>query len=145
MNVTIGLKLRILEAMQSDKKQLWSIPDLLNYFPEANVKSCESHLRTLRINGDISRHIDNDINDDKQYAVSIKNDKIEPYTKQDHSAKGNFKTKRKGKLLTGKEIRSMFAAHYNNMAKLEDSVMAVIEQFEATEKEMTKIRIFLKQ
>lgn len=143
--IKTGARKKILKLMKSNPKQLWSIPELLAEFQDATPKSMDSHLRVLRIDGEIDRHIDDDVNGDRQFAVSVKIEKIEPYVAQTHSGKGALsKKKKKGQLLSSKEIRSMFAAHYNNMAKLEDSCMAIIEHSEMTEKEMVKIRRFLK-
>ncbi len=37
----------------------------------------------------------------------------------------------------------MFAAQYNTLARLEDEVMKIINEFELTKKEMSKIRNFI--
>jgi len=138
-----GIRKRVFDLLNEDPKQLWSIPEMLEKFPESTYKAIDTHFRVLRVDGRIDRHIDRDINGDFQFAVKVKIEKIDPYIKQERPSNSGPK-KRKGKLLSSKEIRSMFAAHYNNMAKLEDSVMAIVEQFEETEKEMIKIRNFLK-
>ena len=155
-----GLKALIRNQMLEEPKTLYSIPDLLDIFKNheqlkskdgiQKAKAIENMLRNLRVDKEIFRHVDRDENDDLQYAVSIPDAKIEHWVLSTTMGQGNptknggVPKKRKGQLLSSKEIRSMFAAHYNNMAKLEDSCMAIIERSEMTEKEMAKIRSFLK-
>lgn len=145
--IKTGMRANILKLMNANKKTLWSSPDILSEHPESSDKAIVAILRVLRVDKLITRHIDNDSEGDRQYAVSINEDKIDVYVPQSQSS-GDMnslgKKKRKGALPTSKEIRSMFAAHYNNMAKLEDSVMSIIDRFEEMDKEMNKIRNFLK-
>lgn len=147
MPVRTGFRKKILAKMQEDPKALWSVSDMFAEYPESTHKAVDNHIRALRIEGIIDRHLDKDVNNDFQFAIKVKIEKIDVYVKQDRptSVGGPVagKKKRKGQLLTAKEIRSMFAEHYNNMAKLEDSVMAIVDRSEMTDKEMTKIRTFL--
>jgi len=154
-----GLREDVLKLMTKNKKTLYSINDLLEIFKRHNqlkpkdkgqkYKAFENIFRNLRIEGKISRHVDKDENNDIQYAVLIHKDKIEKWVLVQSKQRINTGTKttykKRKQLLTSKEIRSMFATHYNNMAKLEDSCMAIIEHSESTEKEMEKIRNFLKK
>jgi len=155
-----GLKTIIRDQMMENPKTLYSIPDLVDIFKtheqlkskdaDQKRKAIENMLRNLRVDKEIFRHVDRDENGDLQYAVSLPEAKIEHWVLSTTMGQGNSiknggtQKKRKGQLLSSKEIRSMFAAHYTNMAKLEDSCMAIIEQSEMTEKEMAKIRAFLK-
>lgn len=144
-----GTKKNVLAKMNEDSKQLWSVPEMMAEFPDSNYKAIDNVMRNLRVSGVIDRHLDKDVNGDFQFAVKVKIEKIDVWVKSTTMGQGNVnnstvKKKKRGQLLSSKEIRSMFAAHYNNMAKLEDSCMAIIERSEMTEKEMAKIRNFLK-
>lgn len=137
----------IFAYMSESKTKLFTIQDLADEW-ECEFRTIQNITHNLRLKGKIDRHIDRDKNKNFRFAVLISPDKVEPYvpmaSKTKNNSDNNIKKKKRGQLLSGKEIRSMFAAHYNNMAKLEDSVMAIIERSEMTEKEMTKIRNFLK-
>jgi hypothetical protein len=152
--MTITAKNKIHAIFVKDPNRLLSIIDVAGELNEEYTpsvyKRIENVIRNLRIDGEVHRHKDRDINKDLQYAVNMKEDNIEPWVLNDNLSKGLKGTpkgkgapKRKGRLLDKKEIQSMFAAQYNNLAKLEDEAMKIIEQFEATEKEMTKIRNFI--
>ncbi|MFV1982986.1 MAG: hypothetical protein ACC657_05535 [Thiohalomonadales bacterium] len=144
-----GIRIKVLKIMQEDPKVLFSVSDILNILKsdplikdksdDKKYKTIDNQFRNLRGQNEIYRHIDRDINGDLQYAVTISDSKIEPFI----VTPLENKIRKKGKLLIGKEIRSMFAMQFNNLAKLEDSVMRIIEEFERVEKEMDKIKHFL--
>lgn len=156
----IRLATVLFELMKKDPERLFSINDLMEIYKNHHqlktkegrlekYRAIEGVMRNLRVANKIFRHTDKDVNGDLQYAVSIPKNKIEVWilqTRENQAGipKNATQKRRKDKLLSSKEIRSMFAAHYNNMAKLEDACMAIIEQSESTEHEMEKIRKFLK-
>lgn len=149
-----GVRFELLELMLKFPKSLYSVSDMveeLKDVPAATNKNIENAFRTLRMGKKLNRHVNRDVNGDFQYAITIPVDKIEPWVLNENLSNvmsamgGKPNKKRKGTLPTSKEIKSMFAAHFNNMAKLEDSVMMIIDRFEEMDKEMSKIRSFLQK
>lgn len=136
-----GIRKQIRDLMSKDKKELFSIEDIVDVL-KIEHKIVDNTVRQLRIGGEIDRHIDKDINNHYQYAVSIPKNKATKYVKSKTMGLSNntpYK-KRRGVMPTSKEIRSMFAANVGNLAKLEDLVMVITMRYEELEKEMDKIK-----
>ncbi len=132
MTVHSGIKNEMLAIFNKNKKELFSVSDIegITKFTKRAIDNC---LRQLRIAGFIYRHKEKDVNHDYQFAVSLAEKDIDPY------APIKPQIKKKG-ILSVKEIRSMFQAQYNNMARLEDVIMRSLEEFELIEKEMERIK-----
>ncbi len=146
---------QVLEIFTKHETTLYSIVEILDKLKieeiPVNYKNIESIIRKLRMKEVVYRHKERDSNGDLQYAFKIKTSDIEPWvlnTKMSNCVKGSKGSKvskktSKNKLLSRKEIQSMFAAQYNTLARLEDEVIKIINEFELTEKEMSKIRNFI--
>lgn len=135
----------IIAIFNKDKKTLFSISDILAEFElednALNNKRMLNTLRKLRIDKVIYRHVDKDSLGDFQYAVDIKTENIAIWVKKSYTT--NTSPKKKSKILSKKEIQSMFAAQYNDLATLEDSVMRTVEDYETLSKEMARIKNFI--
>lgn len=138
---TTSVKKTILELMFKDKRKLFSVEDI-EEITKLDHSVVDNSIRQIRITGEIFRHIDKDVDNHHQYAVTISDNKIEKYVKSKTMglSNGARKTKRKSSLPSSKEIRSMFSANITNLSKLEDLVMVVILRCEELEKEMDKIK-----
>ncbi len=149
-----GLKKTICELLEEDPEILYSNIDIIeslkstellkNKTVEQQYKAIDNAFRNARNEGLILRHIDKDENNDLQYAFKIPKDKVYNHTPVPRTNTPNTVKKKRGQALTAKEIRSMFAVQYNYLAKLEDSCMAIVDLYETTEKEMSRIKSFLK-
>lgn len=135
----------IIAIFNKDKKTLFSISDILAEFElednALNAKRMHNTLRKLRIDKVIYRHVDKDSLGDFQYAADIKTENIAIWVKKSYTT--NTSPKKKSKILSKKEIQSMFAAQYNDLATLEDSVMRTVEDYETLSKEMARIKNFI--
>ncbi len=136
----------ILNLFKKNPKELFSLRDInleLKYgLTPPDIKQTENVIRNFRMIKVILRHKDKDVNNDFQYAMEMKSSDISVWVlNQTISNKQTGKSyKRKGNLLSKKEIQSMFAAQYNTLAKLEDEVMRVVDNHEEISKEMQRIR-----
>lgn len=144
----IGLHSTVLKLMKDDPEILYNVDELVEAFKNTEYlnkkndkqqfKAIDNILRKARLDGVVSRHIDRDADNKTQYAVKIPKNKIAEYIPSSRLVR-----KKQTNIVTSKEIRSMFAAQYNYLAKLEDVCMSVIEKSEMTEKELDKIKSFL--
>jgi len=140
-------KEEVLKIFTKHETTLYSIFEIMDKLKlddtPTNYKNIENIVRNFRMSKVLSRHKEKDSNDDFQYAAKMKASDIEPWIlngKISTGLKGMSKRTSKIKLRDSKEIRAMFAAQYNALAKLEDEVMKIINENELTQKEMSKIR-----
>ncbi len=152
MSYKTGIKQLIIEIFDANPKELFSIPDLIGLIspsvPSITNKAIHNILRTLRINKKIHRHKERSHENESLYGKEIDEKNIEVWVKQLRSMSTSMSTstspkKRKNSLSSKKEIQSLFADHYNNLASLEDKVMKIIDNHDILEKEMERIKNFL--
>lgn len=130
---------QIVNAMkeQGSKNSLWTRQDIQDALG-LEARPAENALYNAWRSGKIYRHKDKDEDGNMRYALNMKEQYREIYIPTEKRASPGG-TRKKKKLPTAKELRTMFAQTMNQMAQLEDSMLAVVERQEQLEKTITKI------
>jgi len=122
------------------KTQLWIREDFMEHFGWDKIPAENAVYNAWRT-GKIYRHKEPDKEGNKRYGLSIKEESRAIY-KQSKTGGGTtpgITRKKKKSLPSAKELRKMFAEHMNQMAQLEDTMLAVVERQEELEKTISKI------
>jgi len=131
------LQAQLIEKLQDDPKALWTRDDVMEYLGVED-RAAENALYNAWRTEKICRHVERCPKTNLyQYALTITPAKSAPYEMVPRSPTGK---KKKGQLPTAKEVRTMFAQAQNQMAKLEDMVIAIVDEYEETEKLLNKIK-----
>lgn len=139
------LQADILEMMKGHgKNTLWSVSEVMDEM-EVERRAAENALYNLyKKQGQgkpgLFRHKDKSEDGELRYALYIPEKYREIYT----PSKGrNLSGPRKKRLPNAKELRAMFGAAMNQMAALEDAMLAVVERQEELEKTTNKIKALI--
>lgn len=133
------LQAQLIEKLQDDPKGLYTKHDAMDLL-DVEERPAENALYNAWRTGKIHKHVDPCPETGYQrFALKIPAAKSAVYIKGDRGGSTGKKMK-KGKMPSAREIRSMFAQTQNQMAKMEDMMVAVVEEAEELEKMMNKIR-----
>lgn len=141
----MGIAKEIIGLLKENPKDLWTWDDLLEAIPDSNEKAVQNSVHRLFTEGQIKRHMDRCEDTNRwRYGMSIPESKADKWVKNENVVAGatrrKGKKKKKGQMPSAREIRMMFAQTQNQMAKMEDMMVAVVEEAEELEKMMNKIR-----
>lgn len=132
------LQAQLIAIMKEDPKALWTKNDVMETL-DIEERPAENALYNAWRTGKMNKHIDPDPETNLQrYALNISPAKQAIYEKSDRGS--TPKKRKKGTMPSAREIRTMFAQTQNQMAKMEDMMVAVVEEAETLEKMMNKIR-----
>lgn len=133
------LQQQIMEMMreQGTKNALWTPQDIMDQMG-LDARPVENALYNAWKTGKIYRHKEKSADNYFRYALYMKEQYRENYVPQPKGSSPGGARKKK-KLPTAKELRVLFASTMNQMAQLEDSMLAVVERQEQLEKTITKI------
>lgn len=134
------LQAQLIEKLEEEPKALWTRDDVMEYL-EVEERAAENALYNAWRTGKICRHVDrHPENNLYQYALKIPTLKSAVYEMSNRGQSTPTGKKKKGQLPTAREVRTMFAQTQNQMAKMEDMMIAVVEEYEELEKMINKIK-----
>lgn len=122
---------------QGSKNTLWTKQDIMDAL-DLDERPADNALYNAWRSGKLFRHKEKSTDGQYRYALYMKEQYREIYVQQEKRGSPGVARKKK-KLPSAKELRSMFASTMNQMAQLEDSMLAVVERQEQLEKTITKI------
>jgi len=139
-----GLYGKVVNLLKDSPKKLFTWEDIKEEF-DINDVAAQNAVYNMHRAGKIERHTDKDENKFWRYAFKVSAGKSDPYVqgesrKPKMNAMKTVKGRRKGQLPSAKEMRTMFAQTQNQMAKMEDMMIAVVEEYEELEKMINKIK-----
>lgn len=139
-----GITQKVMGLLEADPKALWTWQDLRVESPEYDEKAAQNCFHRLYTIGKIKRHIEKDPETNLyRYALEISSAKSDQWVKNDATSAPKTKTgkRKKGQLPSSREVRTMFAQTLNQIAKLEDMMITIVDQHEENEKLLNKIKI----
>lgn len=133
------LQKQLVEEMGKDPVRLYTIPEIMEIFDIDKVAAGNALYNTYRVDR-IMKHKETNDKNQMQYALKIPEHLSKPYAPQ--NSRSNIKSHKikKGQMPSSREIRTMFAQTQNQMAKMEDMMIAVVEEAEDLEKMIHKIK-----
>ena len=132
------LQAKMIKKLEKNPKKLYTKQTMMKLLG-VEERPAENALYNAWRTGKICKHVDPCPETGyQQFALKIPGTKAAVYQKLERGS--GTKKRKKSQMPTAREIRTMFAQTQNQLAKMEDMMVAVVEEAETLEKMMTRIR-----